>query len=91
MAESAKGRNSKSHPALCRGRRLRGLGLGRGLDLPVIAEGVETPAELHFLTAELCDQAQGYLLGKPEPIEVFANVTSGGLFIPRKAIAATAA
>lgn len=67
------------------------LGLGRGLDLPVIAEGVETPAELQFLTAESCEQAQGYLLGRPEPIEVFASVTSGGRLIPLKASAASAA
>ena len=41
------------------------LGLGRGLNLPVLAEGVETPAELEFLKAELCNEAQGYLLGRP--------------------------
>src|SRR5262249_16217511 len=35
------------------------LGLGRGLKLPVLAEGVETNAELAFLEQELCDQAQG--------------------------------
>src|SRR5207253_4974754 len=38
------------------------LGLGRGLNLPVLAEGVETSAELEFLESELCDEVQGYLL-----------------------------
>jgi EAL domain-containing protein (putative c-di-GMP-specific phosphodiesterase class I) len=45
------------------------LGLGRGLGLPVIAEGVETSGELAFLNAEGCREAQGYLFGHPAPIE----------------------
>lgn len=51
------------------------LGLGRGLGLPVIAEGVETNGELAFLNSEGCREAQGYLFGKPAPIEVFRSVT----------------
>src|SRR6195256_2735512 len=51
------------------------LGLGRGLGLPVLAEGVETEAELHFLRDELCDEAQGYLLGRPAAISDFRNLT----------------
>jgi diguanylate cyclase (GGDEF)-like protein/PAS domain S-box-containing protein len=51
------------------------LGLGRGLGMPVVAEGVETRAELRFLASELCSQAQGYFLGKPAPIETFSEVT----------------
>jgi diguanylate cyclase (GGDEF)-like protein/PAS domain S-box-containing protein len=51
------------------------LGLGRGLGLPVLAEGVETDAELHFLRDELCDGAQGYLLGRPAAINDFRNIT----------------
>jgi diguanylate cyclase (GGDEF)-like protein/PAS domain S-box-containing protein len=51
------------------------LGLGRGLGLPVLAEGVETDAELHFLRDELCDEAQGYLLGRPAAIGDFRNLT----------------
>lgn len=51
------------------------LGLGRGLRLPVVAEGVEDIRELEFLAREACSQAQGYLLGRPAPIETFANVT----------------
>lgn len=48
------------------------LGLGRGLGLPVLAEGVETEAELRFLAAENCQAAQGYLMGRPAPIETFS-------------------
>ena len=51
------------------------LGLGRGLGLPVLAEGVETDAELQFLHDELCDEVQGYLLGRPAAISSFRNLT----------------
>ena len=53
------------------------LGLGRGLGLPVLAEGVETQAELQFLQDEQCDEAQGYLLGRPAAIDSFRNLTHG--------------
>ena len=53
------------------------LGLGRGLGLPVLAEGVETEAELLFLAAEDCQAAQGYLMGRPAAIEQFARFTHG--------------
>jgi diguanylate cyclase len=67
------------------------LGLGRGLDLPVVAEGVETAGELKFLAAEFCNEAQGYLLGKPAPIEAFADLTSARPVTPLTKRAATAA
>jgi diguanylate cyclase (GGDEF)-like protein/PAS domain S-box-containing protein len=53
------------------------LGLGRGLRLPVLAEGVETHAELQFLQRELCDEAQGYFLGRPAAITSFRHLTHG--------------
>jgi diguanylate cyclase len=53
------------------------LGLGRALGLPVLAEGVESVAELDFLDKESCDEAQGYLLGRPADIQTFRAVTSG--------------
>jgi diguanylate cyclase (GGDEF)-like protein len=45
------------------------LGLGRSLGVPVVAEGVESHAHLSFLRAEGCPQMQGYLIGRPGPIE----------------------
>jgi len=51
------------------------LGLGRGLGLPVLAEGVETDAELQFLRDESCDEVQGYLLGRPAAIDQFRSLT----------------
>jgi EAL domain-containing protein (putative c-di-GMP-specific phosphodiesterase class I) len=50
------------------------LALGRELNLPVVAEGVETPAQLAFLSGEACAEVQGYLLGRPRPIEDYAGV-----------------
>lgn len=44
------------------------VGLGSGLDLRVVAEGVETPDQLDALHSLGCDRAQGYLLGKPADI-----------------------
>lgn len=43
------------------------LALGRNLRVPVLAEGVETESQLALLQAEGCEQAQGYLLGRPGP------------------------
>jgi diguanylate cyclase len=51
------------------------LGLGRGLGLPVLAEGVETGEELQFLKDEMCDEVQGYLLGRPDAIGSFRQYT----------------
>ncbi|ACE91736.1 GGDEF/EAL domain-containing protein [Rhizobium phaseoli] len=42
------------------------LALGRSLEVPVLAEGVETQAQLDTLSEEQCDEAQGYLLGRPQ-------------------------
>jgi EAL domain-containing protein (putative c-di-GMP-specific phosphodiesterase class I) len=50
------------------------IGLGRGLGLSVVAEGVETNAQLKALVAEGCDQVQGYLISRPGPIEQFDRV-----------------
>jgi diguanylate cyclase (GGDEF)-like protein/PAS domain S-box-containing protein len=45
--------------------------LARKLGLKVVAEGVEEPAQRDFLRAEGCDQFQGYLLGRPVPLDEF--------------------
>jgi diguanylate cyclase (GGDEF)-like protein len=50
------------------------IGLGRGLNLPIVAEGVETQGELDFLTQEACDEIQGYLVGRPAPIDIYAHL-----------------
>jgi len=45
------------------------LSLAHALHLPVVAEGVETEAQRAFLEGESCEEMQGYLIGRPEPIE----------------------
>jgi diguanylate cyclase len=40
--------------------------LAQALNLGVVAEGIETPAQLEVITRLGCERAQGYLLGRPE-------------------------
>ncbi len=49
------------------------IGLGRSLGLEVIAEGVETAEQRDFLAEHGCERCQGYLFGKPMPIEAFES------------------
>ncbi len=51
--------------AICRAL----IALGHGLGLAIIAEGVEEAEQLEWLRAHGCDQAQGYHLGCPMPID----------------------
>lgn len=51
------------------------LALGKSLEIPVLAEGIETQGQLSLLSAEGCDEAQGYLLGRPVPL--FNIIESG--------------
>jgi diguanylate cyclase len=43
------------------------LALGKSHGIPVLAEGVGTPAQPALLRVEACDEAQGNLLGRPGP------------------------
>ena len=58
------------------------IAMAHSLNLAVIAEGVETQAQLDFLRDHDCDEIQGYLLGRPMPAAQFAAQFSGtALFI----------
>ncbi len=46
--------------------------LGKGLNLEVFAEGVETAAQRQFLVAQGCRSGQGYLFSRPVPAADFA-------------------
>jgi EAL domain-containing protein (putative c-di-GMP-specific phosphodiesterase class I) len=50
------------------------IGLGRGLHLQVIAQGVETAEDLEFLWAHDCDEAQGHFFGPPVPPDQLAKL-----------------
>ena len=47
------------------------IAMASSLELNVIAEGVETEEQLQFLEANHCNHYQGYLFGKPLPIDQF--------------------
>ena len=44
------------------------------LERKVVAEGVETQAQMDFLKANHCDEIQGYLLSPPVPVEQFVEL-----------------
>jgi diguanylate cyclase (GGDEF)-like protein/PAS domain S-box-containing protein len=52
------------------------LGLGRSLNLPVLAEGVETEEDLALLRQESCHEAQGFYFGRPGKIVFPANLAN---------------
>ena len=54
------------------------ISIARSLNLRVIAEGVETQAELATLQAQQCDEAQGYYFSRPVPPEQFAKLLETG-------------
>ena len=58
------------------------LGLARGLGVPVIAEGVETETQLRALRQAGCEEVQGWLIGRPAPIESFSHLTGGAVTRP---------
>jgi len=65
----AKLKNSPQSEAIVRAV----IGLGHGLNLPVVAEGVETREQNAFLSGEDCDEIQGFLIGRPAPIADYAH------------------
>ncbi len=48
------------------------IGIAHSLGLTVVAEGVETEEQLKFLRDQGCEEAQGYLLGRPMPAKDIA-------------------
>ena len=50
--------------------------LGSGLGMRVVAEGVETVDQARYLSVAGCDELQGYLLGRPQPLDSIASAVS---------------
>ena len=53
------------------------IAMAHSLNLTVIAEGVETLAQLDFLRGHDCDEVQGFLLGRPMPPQQFTALFTG--------------
>jgi diguanylate cyclase (GGDEF)-like protein len=53
------------------------IAMGHSLNIPVVAEGIETAEQLAILTANGCDMGQGFYIGRPlsfdELLQWFAN------------------
>ncbi len=60
------------------------LGLARELDLRVVAEGVESEAQLAILAEKGCDMVQGYLLGRPVSAQDLTRKVEGGEWMLEK-------
>ena len=54
------------------------ISMAHGLNLNVIAEGVETEAELEFLREQNCNTIQGYLFSPPVPKDKFEAMLKNG-------------
>jgi diguanylate cyclase (GGDEF)-like protein len=58
------------------------LAMARELDVEVVAEGVETVAQLEALASVGCDRLQGYLFGRPAD-----DIVMPGPIVPRTSVA----
>ncbi len=50
------------------------IAMSHGLNIKVVAEGVETDEQLRFLLRRKCDDAQGYFIAKPTAAHEFCSV-----------------
>ena len=62
--------------------------IGRALGLTVVAEGVETAEQEHFLRSNACDQMQGFHFSRPVEAAAFAALMGLGAAVPARQAAA---
>ena len=48
--------------------------MAKGLNMNVVAEGVETNEQLDFLKQQECHEIQGYIFSKPVPEKMFQSL-----------------
>jgi FixJ family two-component response regulator len=58
--------------------------MSHGLQMKVLAEGVETEAQLALLLAKGCDQIQGYWFSRPVSAEALAELLRQGHSLPQQ-------
>lgn len=61
--------------------------LGEALEIPILAEGVETEDELGFLFKEHCAEVQGFLFGRPMSVEEVRDLVGTTEFKEKLAVA----
>lgn len=66
------------------------LTLGRELGVTVVAEGIETVEEAHFLREAGCELAQGFLFARPVPLESALGLVAEGVSFPETGAASVA-
>ena len=54
------------------------INLAHNLELTVVAEGVETPAQVDFLRGAGCDRLQGFFASRPVPAQEFRKLLQEG-------------
>ncbi|HNE13075.1 MAG TPA: EAL domain-containing protein [Accumulibacter sp.] len=57
------------------------IAMARNMQLEVIAEGVETPAQLDFLRQAQCPKVQGYLFSRPLPADEAEKLLHAGRIV----------
>ncbi|HLS06708.1 MAG TPA: EAL domain-containing protein, partial [Bacillota bacterium] len=58
--------------------------LAQGLNMTVVAEGVEEYEQLEFLSQKQCDMIQGYIYSKPVPVDEFERLVQRRYLRPQK-------
>jgi len=58
------------------------ISLAHSLRMHVIAEGVETLEELDYLRGRGCDEVQGHIFGRPEPVDIIEALLRQGWVEP---------
>jgi EAL domain-containing protein (putative c-di-GMP-specific phosphodiesterase class I) len=58
--------------------------MAKRLDVPVIAEGVETQKQVDFLRTIGCEYDQGYFFAEPVPLDEYRNLIQGDLVVEQK-------
>jgi diguanylate cyclase (GGDEF)-like protein/PAS domain S-box-containing protein len=66
------------------------IALAHGISLKVVAEGVETEAQLNFLRLRGCDEMQGYYFARPMPASECSQALAENRRLPHPALAADA-
>ena len=64
------------------------IGLGKSLDIPTVAEGIETEQEAKVLRDMGCPDGQGFLYSKPVPMDQVSGVIDRLGFEPEQALSA---